>query len=294
VIDHSDSAEVTVVVVTRDRKDAAVATVESLLALPERPPVICVDNASSDGTAAAVRAACPRAQVVSAPRNLGAVGRNAGVRRARTPYVAFADDDSLWRPGAIAAAARHFAAAPRLGLLAARILVGPDHRLDPTSAAMATSPLPRARDLPGPAVLGFLACGAIVRRRAFLAAGGFSPVLFFLGEEEQLALDLAIDGWGLAYADDVVAEHHPGSIARPTEQRRRLHQRNDLLTACLRRPRSVVARRVLDLAVAGRTDPAARGALLDAARRLPDVVAQRRRVPAWLDDQLRALASVPA
>jgi GT2 family glycosyltransferase len=282
-------AEVTVVVVTRDRRAAAVATVEALLALPERPQVVCVDNASTDGTAAAVADACPQAQVVRVPRNLGAVGRNVGVARARTPYVAFADDDSLWRPGALAAAVRHFTAAPRLGLLAARILVGTEGRLDPASAAMAASPLSRRTDLPGPAVLGFLACGVVVRRRAFLAVGGFSPVLFFLGEEQQLALDLALDGWGLAYADDVVAEHHPGGIARPTDARRRLHQRNDLLTAWLRRPAPVAARRTLALALAGRTDPAARGALLDAAKRLPDVMARRRAVPQWLEEQVQLL-----
>jgi GT2 family glycosyltransferase len=283
----------TVVVATRDRRAGAVATVRSLLALPDRPAVVCVDNGSTDGTAAAVRDACPAATVVRLPRNLGAVGRNVGVARARTPYVAFADDDSRWRPGALATAARHFAAAPRLGLLAGRVLVGDDARLDPASAAMAASPLPRRPDLPGPSILGFLACGAVVRRRAFLTVGGFSPVLFFLGEETQLALDLALDGWGLAYADDVVAEHHPAGVAREPEQRRRLHRRNDLLTTWLRRPMPVVARDTARLARAGLTDRAARGALGDAARRLPDVLARRRAVPGWLEEQLRLLESAP-
>jgi hypothetical protein len=49
------------------------------------------------------------------------------------------------------------------------------------------SPLPRQPDLPGPPVLGFVACGAVVRRSAYLAVGGFSPVVFFLGEETLLA-----------------------------------------------------------------------------------------------------------
>ena len=58
-------------------------------------------------------------------------------------------------------------------------------------------------------MLGFLACGAVVRREAYLAAGGFDDVVFFMGEEERLALDLATLGWGLAYVDEVVAHHHP-------------------------------------------------------------------------------------
>jgi hypothetical protein len=42
-----------------------------------------------------------------------------------------------------------------------------------------------APDLPGPSVLGFLACSAIVRRSAFLDVGGFDDILFFVGEESR-------------------------------------------------------------------------------------------------------------
>src|SRR3712207_8738424 len=40
--------------------------------------------------------------------------------------------------------------------------------LDPTCVAMARSPLDVGTSLPGPAVLGFVACGAVVRRDAYL------------------------------------------------------------------------------------------------------------------------------
>ena len=87
-------------------------------------------------------------------RNVGAAVRNAGVRRARTPYVAFSDDDSWWQPGALRRAAAALDADPRLGLVAARTLVGPGEP-DPVNEAMAASPL---REGGGAAVLGFLAC----------------------------------------------------------------------------------------------------------------------------------------
>ncbi|OMQ15783.1 hypothetical protein A7K94_0207135, partial [Modestobacter sp. VKM Ac-2676] len=67
--------------------------------------MIVVDNASADGTADAVRAATPRVDVLGLPANAGAVARTDGVRRATTPYVAFADDDSWWEPGALQRAA---------------------------------------------------------------------------------------------------------------------------------------------------------------------------------------------
>src|SRR4051794_4844290 len=151
----------------------------------------------------------PRVRVIEVGRNLGAVARNLGVWAATTPYVAFADDDSWWAPGSLDRAADVLDAHPRLGLLAATILVGSEERLDPVSEEMAASPLPRRPDVPGPAVLGFVACGTVVRRDAYLAAGGFDDVVEFAGEEDRLALDLAMLGWDLAYVADVVAHHHP-------------------------------------------------------------------------------------
>ena len=209
-------ARTSVVVITRDRREQVVRTLARLAELPERPPVILVDNASSDGTADLVRGLFPHVHVVSLEDNRGALARTVGVQAATTPYVAFSDDDSWWAPGALSAAADHFDAVPRLGLLAARIVVEPSGQVDPVCALMAQSPLEPVGDLPGPPVLGFVACGSVVRRRAFLQVGGFHPVIFFAGEETVLSLDLAAAGWGLAYVDGVTAHHQPEPGAERT------------------------------------------------------------------------------
>ena len=47
--------------------------------------------------------------------------------------------------------------------LVARILVGPRESEDPICKENAHGPLPEEPDLPGPPVLGFLACAAIAR-----------------------------------------------------------------------------------------------------------------------------------
>jgi N-acetylglucosaminyl-diphospho-decaprenol L-rhamnosyltransferase len=275
--------EIAVVVATRDRRDTLLATLDRLVALPARPRVIVVDNASADGTAAAVRARHPEVDVIALPRNLGAAARTAGVRVADAPFVAFADDDSWWEPGALRRAAEHLAGHPRLGLLAARILVGDSGRLDPTCAAMARSPLSSDVPLPGPKVLGFLACGAVVRREAYLAVGGFEGRLGIGGEEDLLAMDLASAGWALAYVEDVVAHHHPQTAARPG--RRALVARNDLWSAWLRRPLRVALR--VTLAAArdghGRGFPAA-------LRGLPWIARRRRVVPCHVERDLQRLA----
>ena len=150
---------VTVVVMTRDRWPDLQRT------LPRHEaPVVLVDNGSTDGTPHLVRRIFPPVEVVEAGRNLGAVARNVGVARARTRYVAFADDDSWWAPGALDAAAALLDDAPRVAVLAGSLVVEPDGRLDPVCAAMAEAPLGRHPSLPGPHVLGFLACGVVVRR----------------------------------------------------------------------------------------------------------------------------------
>ena len=275
---------VTVVVATRNRwPDLA-------RSLPRHEaPVVVVDNASDDGSADRVAARFPDVRLRRLPVNRGAVARNLGVLLAETPYVAFADDDSWWAPGALARAAEHFERYPRLALLAARMVVEPGHRDDPVSALMRESPLGREADLPGPSVLGFLACGAVVRRAAFLEAGGFDDVVFFRGEEERLALDLAALGWGLAYDDDLQAHHEP-SVQRDTGGADALSARNDVLTAVMRRPWPVVARTVRDVA---RRGPAGRAGVAQAVPRVPRALRHRRRLPAHVESARRRLDGPP-
>jgi len=141
--------EITVVMVTRNRRDQTLASLDHLSRLPERPAIIVVDNASSDGTAAAVSAAYPAIRVIWLSGNEGAAARTRGVREARTEVVAFADDDSWWAPGALSRASRLMREHPRLGLIAARVLVGPEERLDPVCAEMAASPLGAHPAVPG-------------------------------------------------------------------------------------------------------------------------------------------------
>jgi GT2 family glycosyltransferase len=225
------------VVASRDRRFDLARTLPC-----HEAPVILVDNGSSDGTVAFVGATLPAVTVVSLPTNRGAPARNVGVRLADTPYVAFADDDSWWEAGSLARAVEVLDAHPRAALVAARVLVGADDVEDPICATMAAAPLGRATDLPGPSVLGFLACAVVVRRSAFLEVGGFDDVVFFGGEEERVALDLAAAGWGMSYVPELVVHHHP-SPSRDPHSRTVQNQRNRLLLAVLRRPWGVVARR---------------------------------------------------
>ena len=281
-----------VVVVTRNRRDTLLRTLDRLCALPERPPIVVVDNGSLDGTTAAVRRAHPAVRVICLAHNAGGGARVMGAEALDTSLVAFSDDDSWWAPGALATASRLFELHQRLGLLAARIVVGEEERLDPTCVAMRESPLPPDPDLPGPPVLGFLACGAIVRREAFVAAGGFEPRLGIGGEERLLALDLAAAGWKLAYVDSIVAHHHPPGVG-PQPGRRATELRNELWTAWLRRPLRSAAARTAALTRAA----LAEGALvapLRALAGLPWVIRERRVLPEGVERAARRLDAAEA
>jgi N-acetylglucosaminyl-diphospho-decaprenol L-rhamnosyltransferase len=275
---------VTVVIATRDRRPQLLRT------LPHhRAPVIVVDNGSSDGTADAVSLRFPAASVVRLDDNLGAAARNVGAALATTRYVAFADDDSYWDGDSLEQAATLLDAYPRAALLTARVQVGPERRPDPVSEAMSGGVLGFPDDLPGPSVLGFLACAAIVRRDAFLAVGGFNARLGTYGEEALLAMDLAAAGWGLAFVPSLVVRHLPTGGRAGDFARRRRQARNDLLTAWLRRPLPV------GLRAAGHSLGSAheRAGLRDALAQLPWVLRNRHVLPPGVEDGLRRLERQP-
>lgn len=286
------AAPLTVVMITRDRRDSALHAVRTLRALPEQPPVIVVDNGSSDGTADTL-SALAGVQVIRPGRNLGSAGRTLGVEAARSPYVAFSDDDSWWAPGALARAAQLFERHDRLGLLAAQTSVGPLQRPDPLNAVLAAAPVGREADLPGPSVLGFLACSAVVRRSAYLQVGGFHPRLGIGGEEELLALDLAAAGWGLAFVADVLAHHHPDA-GQPRIDRAARQRRNELWTTWLRRPASEALMHTARCAWAALDDPVARQALRQSTAGFPWVLRERRPLPRPIVQRVRQLEQAAA
>lgn len=137
-------------------------------------------------------------------------------------------------------------------------------------------------------MLGFVACGAVLRRSAYLQVGGFRPQLGVGGEEELLATDLAAAGWDLVYCDELVAHHHPSPI-RDRDRRRELEIRNRLWFAWLRRHHGGALRVTLAAVMAAAREPRARAGLLSALSGARSIVAQRSPVPAWLEADLRKL-----
>jgi GT2 family glycosyltransferase len=282
------------VIATRDRAADLAETLHRLLDTTSCP-IIVVDNNSHDDSrdvANAIMRDHPRGgrvRLIALDSNQGAVARNIGVAACQTPYAAFCDDDSWWQPDATRIAEEQFDRHADLALLAARTVVEPDGRTDAFSDLLADSPLGELPGLPGPLVLGFQSCAAMVRKTAFEAAGGFSPILHFRGEEQLLALDLAVAGWRLCYCPTMVAYHRPSPRRKtPAAQQARV-LRNDFLTSCMRRPPSVcLAKSVPLLRAAARDRPHLRAAA-EALIRLPAALRNRRVLPPEWERQVRLL-----
>lgn len=270
---------VAVVMIVLDGRRRLERTLARLSALPERPEIVLVDNGSRDGTARFVQGRFPHVRVLALAENLGAAARNVGVAAVGAPYVAFAEDDSWYEPGALRAAADLLDSHPEVALVNAHVLVGDDGRGEPLHDEMVDTPVPERRaGLPGHRILSFLEGVSIVRRRAYEGVGGFDPRLLVGGPEEHLAADLLADGWELRYVPEVRARHVPDHD-EPGAFVRRLGLRNALWFAWGRRPPSRALRWTVHLI--GRSPPNSTTllAVADALRGLPRVLRERRPLP---------------
>ena len=281
-------ARVGVVVITHQRRDEVLSALDRLQALPEQPAVVVVDNGSTDGTAAAIRARHPWADLVASPDNLGAIGRNVGVERLQTPYVAFCDDDTWWEPGSLRRAADILDAHPDVAVLTARIVVEPSGAEDLIVAELRDSPVAGGPGLPGPALGSFLAGASVVRRDAFRAVGGFHQRLWLGGEEELMAADLAAAGWELCFVESMAIHHHP-SQARDPHRRRRDGIRNTLWFTWLRRPLPAAVRRTGHILWSLPRDRVSAAGLALAVRGLPWVLRERRPLPPHAERRFEVL-----
>jgi GT2 family glycosyltransferase len=286
--DPRTDARFAVVVITRNRQEELLRSLERMTSLPEGPQILVGDNGSTDGTCEATAARFPQVRLFHSAQNLGTIARNDMVRRLHTPYVAFCDDDTWWDPGALSVAADTLDAHDGLASVTGRIMVEPGGREDPIVPELSGSPVPAPGWLPGPALLGILAGASMLRISAFWEAGGFSPRLWLGGEEELLTIDLAARGWWMCYRDDVIV-HHAASLIRDSRERRRLGIRNTLWTTWLRRPLPSALRRTRAIVASLPPDLTSARAIGQAVAGMPWVVRERHAVPPKVELGLRLL-----
>jgi glycosyltransferase involved in cell wall biosynthesis len=197
------SAEISVVIPTKDRKELLGACLESLRRQTLAPSqLIVVDNGSSDGTAEFVRERFPGVIVAREARPGVDRARNRGVAEATAPLVAFADDDVILPPTWLESLAGCFDD-PKVGGAG-----GPVYPLWPRESLPALLASPRVRSCLGLLELGPFAraidpqkeflCGSNCAFRRSLVSGdrGFRglwefPGLGVCGDDYELSRRLA-------------------------------------------------------------------------------------------------------
>ena len=133
-------ASLTVVLVSYNTEALLIRTLERIAAAPWIVPIV-VDNASADGSAAAVAARFPAIALVSNRDNVGfARAANQGIARARTPYVALVNPDTDVSPRLLQEVVDHLAAHPEVWAVAPR-LVRPGGGVQTMDAGFAPTPL---------------------------------------------------------------------------------------------------------------------------------------------------------
>jgi GT2 family glycosyltransferase len=270
--------EIAVVLVSRDTRDLLLAALASVRG-DGATEVVVVDNASTDGSAEAVRRAFPEVGVLESPDNDGyGAAANRGIAACSAPCVLLLNSDVEVRPGALRALAGHLEHNPRAGLAGPR-LENPDGTLQRScfdflgTARLAIEKTPLGRWLGrwsihyGPCdrprtVPWVLGAALALRRSAFEAVGGFDPAFFLYGEEVDLCYRLWQAGWEVHYAPVATVTHVGGAS-----------------TAAMR-PEMEVQRVGSARLFYRRHYPPARAALLDALIR----TAMRLR---WMRDSLR-------
>jgi GT2 family glycosyltransferase len=205
--------------------------------------VIVVDNASEDGSAAAVRCEFPGVSVLPLTRNVG-YGRanNLALEHAKGDLILLLNPDVTLTPGCLDHLAAFLEDHPDTGAVGPR-LVRPDGRPDlaarrsfPTPAASFYRVTTLSRLLPGSGRFNRYNLGALdparehemdagtgacllVRREAIDGVGLFDPDFFMYGEDLDLCFRIKAAGWKIWYVPSAVAVHVKGTATRQAPMR---------------------------------------------------------------------------
>ncbi len=237
----TDQPAITTVVFTaHNRRDLVLQAIGLALAQTVPVHVIVADDASSDGTADAVRARYPGVSYVRSEQSFGPCHqRNRGVEMAATDIVFPLDDDSmLVDPGTLEAALRDFSDAG-VGIVCMPFVnVLKDKVVHHANAGVT-----------GRLEMDFAACAHGVRRSAFLAVGGYNEDLFYTMEEGDLALRMYdAAGWRTIHGTSPVL-HHMQKIGKISYIQDYTGARNKVLFYYRYAPRRYVVQRIVGAAV---------------------------------------------
>jgi N-acetylglucosaminyl-diphospho-decaprenol L-rhamnosyltransferase len=209
-----EAIALSIIIVSYNSRDITLACLESVYAYPPSVPfeIILIDNASPDGSAAAIAAAWPKVRLIASPENHGfALGNNIAAKQARGSRILLLNPDTVVFPGSLSALWDFAQASPARRIWGGRTLFA-DGTLNPTScwAAMTVWSLfcatfgltwlfPRS-ELFAPEWMGdwqrdserevdiVTGCFLMIDRELWESLGGFDRTFFMYAEEADLCI----------------------------------------------------------------------------------------------------------
>ena len=195
----TDVTGVTVLIATRNRRESLEGVLTAASKQSVVSQIVCVDDASTDGTAQFVRERFPSVVTVQLPENVGpAAARNIGADHAQGEYLAILDDDCLLRDRTSLEDAVGWMNRPCLaGVTLPFVNVLSD------SVVRTAAPEPEGTFV----TTDFYAGMVLFRREAFLKVGGYRAIYFMHHEEPDLALRLLEQGWLIRNGQSALIDH---------------------------------------------------------------------------------------
>lgn len=215
---------VSIVIPVKDRAGELQRCLASLAALSyplEKIQIIVVDDGSSDESPLVARRAGALVVPSGGTGRGPAAARNAGTRRATGELLAFIDSDCIASPGWLDELVPSFAD-PAMAAVGGRVDgMCLDSAVDRYESAMSSLCLGSRQRTgnSGNDTFYLPSCNLLVRRSAFLAAGGFKDEMH-VGEDVDLTWRLRDSGWTIAYLPVGRVNHEHRSTVRSFMSRR--------------------------------------------------------------------------
>lgn len=195
--------------------------------------IVVLDNASEDGSAAAVRERFPQVHVIEQDFRAGfGANHNTVIRATTGRYVYVLNEDTTANDWAFDRLVAYLDAHPRVAALGPR-LVYPDGRLQasawrfptPLASALGLATLGRigitqSRGSEPRAVDWVMGAALVLRRDALDEAGLFDEDFFLYSEEVDLQTRLRRAGWDVHYLPSVTVVHHESQFSAAIPERR--------------------------------------------------------------------------
>ena len=195
--------------------------------------IVVLDNASQDGSAAAVRERFPQVRLIEQDFRAGfGANHNTVIRATTGRYVYVLNEDTTAEDWAFARLTAYLDAHPRVAVLGPR-LVYPDGRLQdsawrfptPLASAIGLATLGRlgitqSRGSEPRAVDWVMGAALVLRREALDEVGLFDEDFFLYSEEVDLQTRLRRAGWEVHYLPAVTVVHHESQFSAGIPERR--------------------------------------------------------------------------